>query len=91
MVKLKSPAKIYLHLFYFEIILTLSSWILRSKDHQAFGIIDSSVEPYMGTNYYSDVVYLIQHYVIKLVSDLRQVGDFVWELRFPPIKLTATI
>ena len=31
----------------------------------------------------------VQHYVIKFVSDLRQVGGF---LRFtPPIKLTATI
>ena len=31
----------------------------------------------------------IKHYVIKFVSDLRQVGSF---LRFPPfIKLTATI
>ena len=30
-----------------------------------------------------------QHYLIKFVSDLRQVGGF---LRFPqPIKLTATI
>ena len=34
-------------------------------------------------------VYLIQHYVIKFVSHLWQVGGF---LRFPPsIKLTATI
>ena len=34
-------------------------------------------------------VYSIQHYVIKFVSDLRQVGGF---LRFPsPIKLTITI
>jgi hypothetical protein len=34
-------------------------------------------------------VYSIQHYVIKFLSDLRQVGGF---LRFPPpIKLTATI
>ena len=34
-------------------------------------------------------VYPIQTYVIKFVSDLRQVGDF---LRFPsPIRLTATI
>ena len=34
-------------------------------------------------------VYSIQHYVIKFVRDLRQVGGF---LRFPPpIKLTATI
>jgi len=37
-------------------------------------------------------VYSIQHYVIKLVSDLRQVGCFLCVLRFPPpIKLTATI
>ena len=37
-------------------------------------------------------VYLIQRYVIKFVSDLRQVGDFLKVLRFPlPMKLTATI
>jgi hypothetical protein len=35
------------------------------------------------------VVYSIQHYVIKFVSDLRQVGGFL--LFPPPIKLTATI
>ena len=34
----------------------------------------------------------VQHYVIKFVSDLRQVSGFLWVLRFPPpIKLTATI
>jgi hypothetical protein len=32
----------------------------------------------------------IHHYVIKFVSDLRQVGDFLRTLRFPPqIKLKA--
>jgi len=37
-------------------------------------------------------VYSIQHYVIKFVSDLPQVGGFLLVLRFPPlIKLTATI
>ena len=37
-------------------------------------------------------VYSIQHYVIKLVSDLRQVGGFLRVQRFPPqIKLTAMI
>jgi hypothetical protein len=37
-------------------------------------------------------VYLTQQYVIKFVSDLRQVGGFLLVLRFPPpIKLTATI
>jgi hypothetical protein len=29
-------------------------------------------------------VYLIQHYVIKFVSDLRQVGGILRVLRFPP-------
>jgi len=34
----------------------------------------------------------IQHYVIKFVSDLLQVGGFLWVVRFPsPIKLTTTI
>jgi hypothetical protein len=34
-------------------------------------------------------VFLI-HYVIQFVSDLRQVGDFLWVFRFPlPIKLTT--
>ena len=33
----------------------------------------------------------VQHYVIKFVSDLRQVGGFLGVLRFSrPIKLTAT-
>ena len=37
-------------------------------------------------------VYSIQHYVIKIVSDLQQVGGFLRILRFPPpIKLIATI
>jgi hypothetical protein len=37
-------------------------------------------------------MYSIQHYVIKFVSVLRQVGGFLQVLRFPPpIKLTATI
>ena len=37
-------------------------------------------------------VYSIQHHVIKFVSDLRQVGDFLQVFRFhPPRKLTAII
>ena len=39
-----------------------------------------------------DAVYSIQHYVIKFVIDLRQVGGFHRVLWFPsPIKLTAKI
>jgi ribosome-binding ATPase YchF (GTP1/OBG family) len=34
----------------------------------------------------------LQHYVIKFVSDLRQVDGFLWVIRFPPsIELTAMI
>jgi len=37
-------------------------------------------------------MYSIQHYVIKFVSDLHQVGGFLRVLWFPPpIKLTAMI
>jgi hypothetical protein len=37
-------------------------------------------------------VYLIQQYVIKFVSDLRQIIVFLLVLQFPPPrKLTATI
>jgi hypothetical protein len=37
-------------------------------------------------------VYSMQHYVIKFVSDLQQVGGFLRVFRFPqPIKMTATI
>jgi hypothetical protein len=37
-------------------------------------------------------VYSIQHYVIRVVSDLREVGGFLQVLRLPqPIKLTATV
>ena len=37
-------------------------------------------------------LYSIQHYVVKFVSDLRQIGGFLRIFRFPPpIKLTATI
>ena len=31
-------------------------------------------------------VYLIQHYAIKFVSDLRQVGGFLRKFQFPPQK-----
>ena len=37
-------------------------------------------------------VYLIQQYVIKLLSEMRQVNGFLRVFRFPPpIKLTAKI
>ena len=46
----------------------------------------------VSSNSIHGVVYSMQHYVIKFDIDLRQVGDFLRVLRFPPpIKLTATI
>ena len=37
-------------------------------------------------------VYSLQHYVIKFVSNLRQLCDFLRLLQLPPpIKLTATV
>jgi hypothetical protein len=41
---------------------------------------------------HSGKVYSILHYVMKFVSDLKQVDGFLWVLPFPPpIKLTAMI
>jgi hypothetical protein len=46
----------------------------------------------VSSNLVNGEVYSIQHYVIKLVSDLQQVCGFLRVLHFPPsIKLTATI
>jgi len=37
-------------------------------------------------------MYSIQHYVMKLISDLQQIGGFLQVIQFPPpIKLTATV
>jgi hypothetical protein len=37
-------------------------------------------------------MYLIQHYEIKFISDLQQIGGFLQVLRFPPpLKLITTI
>ena len=38
----------------------------------------------MSSNPADGKVYSMQHYVIKFVSHIRQVGDFLWVLRFPP-------
>ena len=44
------------------------------------------------TNVVSSNMYSIQHYVMKFVSNLRQVGGFLRVLPFPPpLNLTATI
>jgi len=42
----------------------------------------------VSSNPVHDEVYSIQHYVIKFVSYLRQVGGYLRVLRFPPLKKT---
>ena len=60
---------------------TLSLYMLFSLKHNKYG-------PSLG----SGEVYSIQHYVIKFVSDLQQVGDFLRVLWFPSTrKLTVMI
>ena len=44
------------------------------------------------SNPFHGEVYSIQYYVIKFVSNLRQIGGFLWvPMCPPPIKLTPTI
>ena len=46
----------------------------------------------VSSNPIHDEVYSIQYYVIKFVSDLRQISGFLLALQFPPpTKLTTTI
>jgi hypothetical protein len=57
-----------------------------------YAISDCITTNVVSSNSVHGMVYSIQYYVIKLVSDLRQVGGFLRVLRFPlSIKLTATI
>ena len=80
----------------------MKSWMLNSKclkrrgchgrDHMVVGFTTTcAISAYQAVslNLVHGKVYLIQHYVIKFVSDLRQVCGFLWFP--PPIKLTATI
>jgi hypothetical protein len=51
--------------------------------------VDIKATTVVSSNPVHGEVYLIQHYVIKFISDLRQVSGFLRVLRLsPPIKLT---
>jgi hypothetical protein len=46
----------------------------------------------VNSNPADDEVYSKQHYVIKLLSELRQVDGFLWVLRFPiPLSIFQSI
>ena len=62
----------------------VTNWWLISNSYCHIKVVSSN--PTHGE------VYLIQHYVIKFVSDLWHVNGFLMVLRFPPpIKQTSTI
>ena len=78
------------------LLFPLISWGRRGRDRMVVGLqlplqsvhITTKV---MTSNAVHDEVYSIQHYVIKFVSDLRQVGGFLRVLRFrPPITRMTT-
>ena len=71
---------------YFSYIMVVSFILWRKQEYSEKTTDKSMKNPNHGG------VYSIQHYVIKFVSDLRQVSGFLRALRFPPpIKLTAMI
>jgi hypothetical protein len=57
-----------------------NSHLLMASSANCFHFCSTKV---MGSNPVHVKVYTIQHYVIKFVSDLRQVGIFIRLLRFP--------
>jgi len=64
--------------WYFDLQLPVQSVVINTK--------------FVSSNTVHVEVYSIQHYVIKFVSELRQVGGFLRVLRFPPpMELAATI
>jgi hypothetical protein len=79
------------HLTQRQFLLWGQSWLYGSWIHNY--LCNQCTSPLMlWVRIRLDEVYLIQHYVIKFVSDLRQVNGFLWVLRFPEtIKLTAMI
>ena len=97
--------KIFIYLFIYLFIyspLKVVSYIFKknklslliSEGLQHSNLHSCSVSPLVAdkgsSNPAHGELYTIQHYVIKFVSDLRQVGGLVRVLRFPPvIKLTA--
>jgi len=60
-------------------------WLLDLQLHVPITINNKVVS----SNTAQSEVYLVQHYVIKFVSDVWQVIGFLWFP--PPIKLTVTI
>jgi len=66
----------------------------RGRDHMVveFTTTCAITAKVVSSNHVHGEVYSIQHYVIKFIYDLRQVGGFLRVFQFPPpIKRTAMI
>ena len=86
----------YLYVFWQTFVITKGEG-RRGRDRMIVGFTTTYASVPITTNVVianpaHGEVYSIQHYVIKFVSDLWQVGGFLRILWFPPpIKLTAMI
>jgi len=64
----------------------------KDKDMNRYVLLDYENKVRCKFESHSGKVYSMQHYVIKFVSDFRQISGFLLVIQFtPPIKLTATI
>ena len=60
------------------------SWLYGSWIYIYNYMSNQCLSPAVSSNRVRAKVYSIQHHVIKFVSDLQQVGGFLWVLRFRP-------
>jgi hypothetical protein len=90
-----SMKQIYLVVFSYCWIHFICNGGRRGRDRMVVGFITTyaiSAYHHWCCEFESRSVWDVQHYVIKVVSDLWQVGGFLRVLQFPtPLKLTATI
>ena len=87
---LAPPTAIYTHPSWFKQKWTL--YVIKQYNYFRILNINPTTTNIVSSNPVHGEMYSIQHYVIKFVSDLRQVGGFLRVLLFPPpTKLTASI
>ena len=84
------PTAIYNHPSWFKQKWTL--YVIKQYNYFCLLNINPTTTNVVSSNPVHGEMYSIQHYVIKFVSDLPQVGGFLRVLLFPPpAKLTASI
>ena len=97
---INSVWEIFLFLYKRKLFERIMAWKVRCGHDRMVIILDLQLPVQSVPNHHlccefkscSGEVYLIQHYMIKFVRDLRHVGGLLRLLRFPPpIKLTTII